>query len=244
MWLQALQSNFQQAPSSFDCQEPKPSPWNIITIITVISLYQGCWPSNRSVEPHTYLAISAHIEHNPGKFPSFPVPFAFLPCIRILQTMVFHYFRHCSKRTRWHASSHFARHCTRGSSLLWGRRCPLPLMWSWDHPHWLIFQGRSTGNHDISTWNKNPLNTKSVVGSSGSSTAAVCFRMCMGHNRLKSDNMSWVNSNNIPVKFTLVMFENSVPKRFDGLSQSSPFNGWVWIVPYIQATLVFSTISQ
>jgi hypothetical protein len=86
MWLQALQSNFQQAPSSFDCQEPKPSPWNIITIITVISLYQGCWPSNRSVEPHTYLAISAHIEHNPGKFPSFPVPFAFLPCIRILQT--------------------------------------------------------------------------------------------------------------------------------------------------------------
>lgn len=70
MWLQALQSNFQQAPSSFDCQEPKPSPWNIITIITVISLYQGCWPSNRSVEPHTYLAISAHIEHNPGAFPS------------------------------------------------------------------------------------------------------------------------------------------------------------------------------
>lgn len=69
--------------SSFrDCQEPKPSPWHIIRIIVLISLHDGCWPSNRSVEPHTYLAISVHIEHNPGKFPS-----AFcLPCIRILQT--------------------------------------------------------------------------------------------------------------------------------------------------------------
>ena len=187
MWLQALQSNFQQAPSSIDCQEPLNHLPGISSRELLSFRYIKVAGQATVVSSHTrtlqYQRISSTI------LVSFQVSQCLLPSFLVFaycKLMVFHYFRHCSKRTRWHASSHFARHCTRGSSLLWGRRCPLPLMWSWDHPHWLIFQGRSTGNHDISTWNKNPLNTKSVVGSSGSPTAAVCFRMCMGHNRSKT----------------------------------------------------------